>query len=71
MNPHAQNKTEYFRSLGYRHTDEIFVLDGKIVCENVKNMFHGLEWHFACEMLRSFGYAHGEKQQLTPNQKSL
>lgn len=52
MNPHAQNKTEYFRSLGYFGEDEIFVLDGKIVCENSRNMFHGMEWHFACEMLR-------------------
>lgn len=52
MNPHAQNKTEYFRSLGYLGEDEIFVLDGKITCENPRNMFNGLEWFSACEMLR-------------------
>lgn len=52
MNPHAQNKTEYFRSLGYFGEDEIFVLDGKIICENSRNMFNGMEWFSACEMLR-------------------
>lgn len=52
MNPHAQNKTEYLRSLGYSGEDEIFVLDGKTVCENPRNMLNGLDWFFACEMLR-------------------